>query len=93
MAQEEKETGTRVKKHCRAPGKMRLKVTYEYAEGPELDRAIGVLAQMMEDSARRLSTEKRKSMELNEGLNRTSSRVSDIDMSSYGVYTTKGGAS
>ena len=89
----EPDTNRKVKKHCRAPGRMRTKVTYEYADGPEQQRAIGVLAQMMEDCARRLATEKKRAMEPNDGDKRNGSRGVELDRSSYSVYTTKGRAS
>ena len=86
-------SGRKVKKHCRTPGRMRTRVTYEYADGPEQQRAIGVLAQMMEDCARRLAAEKKRAVEPNEGIKRCGGRGAELDSSSYAVYTMKGRAS
>jgi len=86
-------TGRTVKKHCRAPGRMRTRVTYEYADGPEQERAFEILAQLLADCSRRVKTEEREPMEPNDGIKRCSGRGTELDRSSYPVYTMKGRAS
>lgn len=88
----EPDTNRKVKKHCRAPGRMRTRVTYEYTDGPEQDRAIEILAQLLADCSRRVTAEEKEAMEPNDGVKR-SSRGIELDRSSYGVYTMKGRAS
>lgn len=87
-----RDTDRKVKKHCKAPGPMRSRVTYKYADGPEQERAIEILAQLLADCSRRVTAEEREPMEPNEGVKR-SDRGIELDRSSYGVYTMKGRAS
>lgn len=66
--------GRKVKKHGRTPSGIRTRVRYEHEDGPEQDRAFDILAQLLADCSRRVPTENGESMELNDGVIRTSSR-------------------
>lgn len=88
-----RDTGRKVKKHGRVPGRIRTKVRYEYADGPEQERAFEILAQLLADCSRRAAAAEMEAMEPIDGVNRSPGKQPDIDISSYAVYTTRGGAS
>jgi hypothetical protein len=88
-----RDTGRKVKKHGRIPGRIRTKVRYEYADGPEQERAFEILAQLLADCSRRVKAREEESMEPNGGVIRSPEKQADIDMSSYYVYTTRGSGS
>lgn len=67
-------TGIRTSREAIKPGKnrsrIRVRARFEFADGPDQKRAIGVLAQFLVAGCKRLRAERSKAMEPKDGVNR-----------------------